>query len=402
MLYRQMGVFVVVLTNRRDASDRGILVRRGSNNRDASTSYGGAGKTLGSRQGRLVRYSGLGVFVMLLATFLSACSSSSAKETTSSSSTSPASSFFAGKTITLIAPDAPGGDGDLSARAIAPGLAQELHATVNVTDMPGDGSIVGTNALYSASPNGLTLGVVHLGTDIASIAEHRATGVKFNLAKFSWIGNETEQPFVIGTQPNSPYKTFASLVHTTSPNTVITSTTDYGINVIIYSLFHIKHDFLTGYPSGSSEKQGFLADQGQNFNSFLGIVSSLIASHQMRALAVSTEPTLPRLKADVAGVPTLAQEVKQLHLSLTKTDQQELSLAETLPEYFVSVAAPPGLSTAKLDTLRTAFAKAMALKSTKALASKSNEPQYYVNGATTAAEVPKLTKASQILSSLAP
>lgn len=351
---------------------------------------------------RLARYGGPGTALLLLAAMFSACSSSSAKVASSSSSTSPASSYFAGKTITLIAPDGPGGDGDLSARAIAPGLAQELHATVDVTDMPGDGSIVGTNALYSAPPDGLTLGVVHLGTDIASIAEHRATGVKFNLEKFSWIGNETEQPFVIGTQPSSPYKTFASLVHSTSPNTVITSTTDYGINVIIYSLFHIKHDFLTGYPSGSSEKQGFLANQGQNFNSFAGIVSSLIASDQMRALAVSTEPTLPALKTDLAGVPTLAQEVKQLHLSLTKTGQSELSLAETLPEYFVSLAAPPGLSTAKLDTLRTAFAKAMTLASTKALAAKSKEPQYYVNGATTAAEVPKLTSASQILSSLAP
>lgn len=350
---------------------------------------------------RMVKFGRPCLLLAILATVLAACGSSSSKSTSAAPSRSTAaSSFFAGKTITLIAPDGPGGDGDLSARAIAPGLAQELHATVNVTDMPGDGSIVGTNALYAASPNGLTLGVVHLGTDIASIAEHRATGVKFNLTKFSWIGNETEQPFVIGTQPNSPYKTFASLVHTTSPNTVITSTTDYGINVIIYHLFHIKHDFLTGYPSGSSEKQGFLANQGQNFNSFAGIVSSLIASHQMRALAVSTEPTLPSLKADLAGVPTLAQEVKQLHITLSKTGQRELNLATTLPKYFVSVAAPPGLSTAKLDILRTAFTKAMALASTKSLAAKSKEPQYYVSGSTTASEVPKLIDASKILSSL--
>lgn len=312
----------------------------------------------------------------------------------------PAAAFFKGKTITLIAPDKPGGDGDLSARAIAPGLAKELHATVNVTNMPGGGSVVGTNALYGDSPNGLTLGIVHLGTDVAGQAEHRLTGVKFDLNKFSWIGNETEQPFVVGTQPKGPYKTFSSLVHTTSPNTVITSTTDYGINVIIYHVFNIKHKFLTGYPSGSDEKQGFLANQGQNFNSFAGIVSSLIQSHQMRALAISSVPTLTSLKTILSGVPTVTQEVSKLGLSLSTTAQNELHEAVTLPEYFASLAAPPGLSAAKLQTLRTAFAKAMALSSTKALASKSRQPQYFVSGSQTAGAVSSMISGAKVLGSL--
>lgn len=367
-----------------------------------------------ARRGRVTKVAAAGALPVLMAAGLTACGGSSSSSTGASAGSSPsttsgssspsgmpAASFFKGKTITLIAPDKPGGDGDLSARAIAPGLAQELHATVNVTNMPGGGSVVGTNALYGDSPNGLTLGIVHLGTDVAGQAEHRLTGVKFDLSKFSWIGNETEQPFVVGTQPNGPYKTFADLVHTSSPNTVITSTTDYGINVIIYSVFNIKHKFLTGYPSGSDEKQGFLANQGQNFNSFAGIVSSMIQSHQMKALAITSTPTLASLKTVLAGVPTVTQEVSKLGLSLSSTAKSELQEAITLPEYFASLAAPPGLSAAKLETLRTAFSKAMTLSSTKALASKSREPQYFVSGTKTASEVSSMISGAKVLGSLA-
>ena len=365
-------------------------------------------KTKNRKFGRLL---GVGVpaCIMLVASGCGSTSSSTTSQkststtvTASSSSSSgmPDAAYFRGKTITLIAPDAVGGDGDLAARLIAPGLAKELGATVNVTNMPGGGSVIGTNALYAANPNGLTIGIVHAGTDIVAEALHVATGVKFHLSKFSWIGNVTELPFVVMVQPNSPYKTFADLVNAKTPITDITSTTDTGLDVLIDSVFHIPVKLVSGFPSGTSEKAAFLAHTGVMWNSFLGLLRPVLAAGQAKALAISSEPTLPSLQKVVKGVPTFAQEVKALHLTLTSTQKAALQLGTSLPEFFGTMAAPPGLSAGKLQTLRTAFDSAMKLASTKSLAAKSHEPLNFVSGANTLLDLKSDQQHSGVIASL--
>lgn len=310
----------------------------------------------------------------------------------------PDAAFFKGKTITLQAPDKPGGDGDLSTREIAPGLAQVLHATVNVTNVPGDGGVVEANDLSTASPDGLTLGVVHLGPIIMSDSLGLASGLKADMTKFSWVGNITAQPFVVGTQPKDGINNFADLVKVTSPNTVIGSTADEGPNVVIYDVFGIKHKFLFGYSSSSTEKQGFLANQGQNWNSFAGTVTPMIQSGEMRPLLITSEPSIPAMQKAFSGVPLLSQEVTALGITPTPTQKAAMDGISLYADYFATVAAPPGLDSAKLQTLRTAFQEAMNLASTKALAAKSNQPQDFVSGAQTAQEVQTMLTDGKALS----
>ncbi len=329
----------------------------------------------------------------------SATTAASSATTAASSSGMPDLSFFKGKTIDLQAPDKPGGDGDLSTREIAPALAQILHATVNVSNHPGAGGVVQANGLYTATPDGLTLGLIHLGPIIMSQALGLASGLKADMTKFSWIGNVTGQPFVIGTQPNDGIKTFAQLVKTTTPNTVIGSTTDEGPNAVIYSVFGIKHKFLFGYSSSSSEKQGFLANQGQNWNSYAGVVDPMVKAGQMRALAITSVPSIPAMQQVFKGVPTISQEVTSLGVNLTSSQKAALGGITLYSNYFATLAAPPGLSAGKLQTLRTAFSEAMKMASTQALAAKSNEPQYYVSGQNTAAAVQTMLTDAQALAS---
>ena len=79
-------------------------------------------------------------------------------------------SYFKGKTITLISPDSPGGSYDSYARLFAPYLGQELGATINVEDVSGAGTLQGSNQMAAAAPNGLTIGMVNVGGDIAQPA----------------------------------------------------------------------------------------------------------------------------------------------------------------------------------------------------------------------------------------
>src|ERR1700760_2321845 len=95
----------------------------------------------------------------------SGSSGSSSSGGSGGSGGSTEASAFKGKTITLIAPDAPGGSYDSYARLFAPYLGQELGATVNVENVDGGRTLDRHNQMAAASNNGLTIGMVHVGGD---------------------------------------------------------------------------------------------------------------------------------------------------------------------------------------------------------------------------------------------
>ncbi len=67
---------------------------------------------------------------------------------------------FSGKPIRIVVPFAPGGNIDITARAIAPGLGEVLGTSVVVENKPGAGGTIGTAQVATAAPDGhvLTLG----------------------------------------------------------------------------------------------------------------------------------------------------------------------------------------------------------------------------------------------------
>ena len=59
--------------------------------------------------------------------------------------------------VRMIAPFAPGGGTDISARILAEGLTKEFGQTVVVDNRPGAGSTLGTDLAAKANPDGYTL-----------------------------------------------------------------------------------------------------------------------------------------------------------------------------------------------------------------------------------------------------
>lgn len=62
--------------------------------------------------------------------------------------------------ITIIVPYAPGGQGDITARAIADHLPARIGQPVVVMNKAGGNGVVGTSAIAQAKPDGYTIGVV--------------------------------------------------------------------------------------------------------------------------------------------------------------------------------------------------------------------------------------------------
>src|SRR6201991_401483 len=118
--------------------------------------------------------------------------------------------FYKGKTVTYIVSTAPGGGYDLYGRLIAEYMQKYLPgSTFVVKNVPGAGHLVGTNTIYAAKPDGLTIGTFNTGLIYNQLIG--LDGVKFDLTKMSWIGKASSEARVIVIAAQSPIKTFQEL-----------------------------------------------------------------------------------------------------------------------------------------------------------------------------------------------
>ena len=95
--------------------------------------------------------------------------------------------YFKGRTITYIVATTPGGGYDYYARLVTRHMKRFMNkVTYVVLNRPGAGHVIGANLIYSARPNGLTIGTFNTGLIYAQLTGRR--GIRFDLNKFSWIG----------------------------------------------------------------------------------------------------------------------------------------------------------------------------------------------------------------------
>lgn len=94
---------------------------------------------------------------------------------------------FAGKTITLVVPNSPGGGTDIFARLVAQYLGRFLPGSpaIVVRNMPGGGETIGANYVYGAKPDGITT-LMTSGAGIAGFLLD-LPGVKYDLLKMPTI-----------------------------------------------------------------------------------------------------------------------------------------------------------------------------------------------------------------------
>ena len=102
---------------------------------------------------------------------------------------------------------AAGGGYDTYGRLLAPFLTQFLpgQPAVTVQNMPGAGSILMANYLYSQAPRDGTV-IALGGGSIAPAALFGATGARFDSRRFSWIGSMNSEKGVAVAWHSAPIK----------------------------------------------------------------------------------------------------------------------------------------------------------------------------------------------------
>jgi tripartite-type tricarboxylate transporter receptor subunit TctC len=106
-------------------------------------------------------------------------------------------SFYAGKTITLLAGSSAGGGTDVTARLIARHMERYVPGKPTVVvNKPGAGGMIAVNELYNLrKPDGLTLSTINSGAIFAVAGGNEA--IRFDLKKFLWVGQALDEAQIV-------------------------------------------------------------------------------------------------------------------------------------------------------------------------------------------------------------
>jgi len=118
---------------------------------------------------------------------------------------------FPGKPLRIIVPFPPGGNVDINARVVAPGLGEALGQQVIVENRPGASGQIGAEAVAKSPPDGYTLMVA--SSTVMSNVPAVYPKLRYDILRdFVPVGRLSEVPFVIVVHPSVPAKTTRELI----------------------------------------------------------------------------------------------------------------------------------------------------------------------------------------------
>jgi len=117
---------------------------------------------------------------------------------------------FPSKPIRMLVPFAPGGSTDVAARVVGGKMSELLGTPVVVENMAGAGTVIATQAVARAAPDGYT---VLFGTNTLGLNPTLRPNLPYNTLKdLRSVGMVARQPFVLVVNPSVPAKSVAELV----------------------------------------------------------------------------------------------------------------------------------------------------------------------------------------------
>jgi len=260
--------------------------------------------------------------------------------------------FFNGKTVTFLVGYKTGGGYDAWVRMISPGIKANTGANIVVKNMPGAGSLLATNKLYVAAPNGLTIGIIN-GSGAMQSQLTEISGAKFDLLKFTWLGRLSSEQRVICVSPKSNYKTIEDIIkaHQALKFGASGSGSPTFMDMsLIGKALNIKSEIITGYDTGNEV----------NLAVIRGELDATAASFSSVYSSIKNKDLIPILQygdvkmAELSGVPNMIDLP-----GIDKEGQQLMDIVLAFLAVGRAVLAPPGLSSERAEFLATALKKSL-------------------------------------------
>jgi tripartite-type tricarboxylate transporter receptor subunit TctC len=166
-------------------------------------------------------------------------------------------SFYQGKTVRFVVGYLSGDTHDLWARAYARNMGKYIPGLpeILVQNMPGAGSMIAANHVYNvAKPDGLTLGSIAPGLYLAQLTGNKE--VKFEWARFTWIGSPEHNGTLLFMRADAPYKSIEDIRTAKEPpkcSATGVGTSGHLIPKLLEETLNLKFQLVTGYPGGAEQ-----------------------------------------------------------------------------------------------------------------------------------------------------
>ncbi|HXF89273.1 MAG TPA: tripartite tricarboxylate transporter substrate-binding protein [Xanthobacteraceae bacterium] len=257
--------------------------------------------------------------------------------------------FYKGKTIAIVMGTNPGGSYDLYGRVIGEHLSRYIpgNPTIIMEHMPGAGGVIAGNYIYGTGPQDGTK--ILLSHSIPLAEKLTPTGVRFESAKFQWLGTFDAIAHTMAIWHASQVNTIDALK--TKPliiGSFARSHLTYQFPALMKYVLGTNYQITTGYRSGSdlnlALERGEVHGWAASWENLAGTRPQWLAE---KKVSILVSFTLER-KKQIPNVPTL--------LELTPPDKKDVVEFVTAGTPFGrAMAVGPGVPKDRVDALRKAF-----------------------------------------------
>lgn len=212
------------------------------------------------------------------------------------------------KPVRMLVPFAPGGNVDITARSVAPGLAELLGQQVLVENRPGAGGSIATNAVAKAPPDGYT--ILMASSSVMTNGPALYQNLPYDIVRdLAPVGRVSVVPLVIVVHPSVPAKNTRELIavakaqggHMLMANAGVGTT-----NHLVAELFLIRTGTkmnLVPYKGSGPALMDLVAGQMYAHVDQVSSALPFIKAERIRAIAVTTA----QRAAALPQVPTLGE-----------------------------------------------------------------------------------------------
>jgi len=272
----------------------------------------------------------------------------------------PVENFYRGKTIELAIAGAPAGGYDVAARTLANHMSRHIpgNPAIIVRNMPGATGLIVTNYLYSAAKrDGTVIGMPTSNIPLEprlKLLSPDGSNVKFDLARFSWIGTPLQEPQVTWVWHTAPAATLADL----KTNTILmgctsSSADNYILPLLVNALLGTRMKVFPGY-IGQNEinlavERGEVQGNNTGLSNLTVNKADWMRDHKVRILLQFGSE---RLKA-LPDVPTVVE------LASSEADRALLRFYALKFNMARPLLIPPDVPAERTAALQAAFAATM-------------------------------------------
>jgi tripartite-type tricarboxylate transporter receptor subunit TctC len=220
---------------------------------------------------------------------------------------SHAEGFYEGKTVTLIVPHSASGGYARYSQLLAPRIAEQLKAQeVRIEHHSGAGGILGSNLVWHAEPDGLTIGLSS-GSSLMLASLAGGDGVQFDATEFTYLGRPTADDRIIFVGKDSPLQSMQDVIELDRPFRMPSQGVDddfYAMAMLADTLgFQV--EFITGYEGGADTTLAVIKGDGDGRLTSWPSAIPMLQAGDIRPILTIGEERYP----DYPDVPTALELV---------------------------------------------------------------------------------------------